>query len=412
MQLLRHRGLQLALALALCAGIAILVARFYNGDAAVQSADPRMLTTYTREGFDDLQQARSTGDPTYYTKADAAFTAALKSDPQSVDALVGRAALKLGQHQFHEALALGQQAHDLDPSRTLTFGVIGDAQVELGMYDQAAETMQTMVNMRPDLSSYSRAAYIRELNGDVPGAIELMGQAATAGGNKGENVAWVRVQLGNLYFNRGDLDSAEREYQHALVNFPGYIYAQAGLGQVRAAQGRYDEARPYYNGAIAHIPLPQFVIGLGEMEQAAGHPADAAKQYDLVRFEEKLFAANGVNSDMEMALFEADHGDPAAALAQARKAYAERPNVKAADTLAWALSQAGQQAEARRYSDEALKLGTQDALFFYHAGMIAARASDWTQAHARLEQTLAVNPYFSVLLATQARHTLDTGSLR
>jgi tetratricopeptide (TPR) repeat protein len=142
-----------------------------------------------------------------------------------------------------------------------------------------------------------------------------------------ENVEWTRVQLGNLYFNKGDLASAEREYQHALTDLPGYGYALAGLGHVRTAQGRYDEAIALYKQAIDHVPLPEFVIALGETEQVAGRAADAKEQYGLVRVIEQLFKANGVNTDMELALFEADHGDAAQAVAQARTAYAERPNV-------------------------------------------------------------------------------------
>jgi len=404
MALFRYRGLPLAGVLLFAALVFALTSRFLNATAV--PLDPKEVNSLNIQGITYLQKVRETGDPTYYGKAEAAFDAAFKLDSQNVNTLVGKGTLALARHQFAAGLELGQQAHDLDPSRVLVYGVVGDAQTELGQYDAALDTVQTMVDKRPDLSSYSRASYQRELHGDSEGAIGLMQQAVQSGGPNAENVQWVRVQLGNLYFNKNDLVAAEREYQHALVALPNYAYAQAGLAHVRAAQGRSDEAIALYTEAIQRIPLPEFVIALGETEQAAGQQAKANEQYGLLRVIEKLFQANGVNTDMELALFEADHGDAQQALTQARTAYAERPNYKAADTLAWALSQAGQQAEATKYVQEAMKIGTQDGLMFYHAGVIAARNGDKTTARARLEQALLVNPNFSPIYVPAARQML------
>ncbi len=405
MSLLKHKGLMLSLAV-----LAVAVAVTFGGrlfGAVSVFHDPSEAKTYTTSGLGFLQKARETGDPTYYGRAETAFNQALAIDSQNVDALIGKGSLALSRHQFKDGLALGKQAFALDPHRAAILSLIVDGEVELGMYDDAAKSVQDMIDLRPDLSSYSRASYVRELNGDIPGAIELMQQAVESGAPTPENVGWVRVQLGNLYFNKGDIASAEQEYQHALVQFPGYRYALAGLAHVRAVQGHYSEAVDLYTQAINSVPLPEFVIALGETEQAAGQTAEADKQYGLVRVEEKLFQANGVNTDMEEALFEADHGKPDAALAQARIAYRDRPSVKAADTLAWALSQAGQQQEAQQYEKLALRLGTQDALFFYHAGMIAYRSGDHAEARARLEQALAVNPNFSMLYVKDARQILE-----
>lgn len=400
MGLLKHRGVQMGLA---CLMLALALS---VGNLLLRAAEPVDVAGRVAAGQDALQRARETGDPTYYSKAAAAFAEALRAEPRNADALMGQGQLALARHQFRAALELGRQATALQPKRQILYGVLGDAQVELGMYTEAAVTMQRMIDMRPDLNSYTRASYIRELYGDVDGAIELMTQAVTSGGPRAENRGWVIVQLGNLYFNKGDLADAEQQYQQALGQFPGYTYALAGLAHVRAAQGRYAEARDLYNQAIAKVPLPEFVIGLGETEQAAGRPAEAQKQYDLVRVMEKLFQANGVNTDLELALFEADHGDPKLALAGAQTAYKDRPSLKAADTLAWALSQAGDQAAARQRSQEALRLGTKDALLFYHAGMIAYRSGDQAAARQWLQQALGINPYFSVLYAQQARDTL------
>lgn len=368
---------------------------------------PDDLKAYAVLGGAYIQRARETGDPSYYGKAEEVYAAALTRDPQNIEALIGKGALALARHQFREALELGEQARAINPHIARIYGVIGDAQIELGMYEQALETIQTMVDMRPDLSSYSRVSYLRELHGDMEGAIESMQWAVSAGGPNAENTEWVRVQLGHLYFNTGDLTSAEREYQHALARLPDYVYALAGLGRVRAAQGRNDEAIDLYNQAITRMPLPEFVIGLGETFESLGRQPDAAKQYELVRAMQQLFKANGVDTDLELALFEADHGaDPQIAVALARAAYERRPGIKGADTLAWALFKAGQVNEARRYADESLRLGTRDALTLYHAGMIAQAQNDTAAAREHLTQALAINPHFSPLYAPLARQAL------
>ena len=369
--------------------------------------NPEDLDAYAVLGSAYLQRARETSDPTYYGKAEGVLDEALKRDPQSIEALIGKGTLALARHQFRDALALGEQARALNPAIARTYGVIADAQTELGMYDEAVQTLQLMVDMRPDLSSYSRISYARELHGDLAGAIAAMRQAVSAGGPATENTLWVQVQLGNLYFNSGDLASAEEQYQQSLAQSPGYVYALAGLGRVRAAEGRYDQAIDLYNQAIARVPLPEFVIALGETQEALGRTADAARQYELVRAMEQLFTANGVDTDLELALFDADHGrDPQATLALARAAYARRPSVKAADTLAWALFKAGQPAEARRYAGEALRLGTRDALTLYHAGLIAQAQGDEAAARNYLGRALATNPHFSPLYAPRAQQAL------
>jgi tetratricopeptide (TPR) repeat protein len=365
------------------------------------------VNAYISLGMAYLQRARETGDPTYYGKAEAAFDEALGRESQNVEALIGKSALANARHQFREALAIGEQARALNPTIARVYGVIADAQIELGMYEPAVQTLQTMVDLRPDLSSYSRISYARELHGDTAGAIEMMERAVMAGGPATENSLWVRVQLGNLHFNAGDLTSAEQVYQGALAQSPDYVYALGGLARVRAAQERYDTAIELYSQAIARMPLPEFVIALGETQEAAGRPAEAAKQYDLVRAMQQLFAANGVDTDLELALFDADYGrDPQAALALARAAYERRPGIKAADTLAWALLKAGQPAEARRYADEALRLGTRDALMLYHAGMIAQAQGDSAAARDHLRRALEVNPHFSPLYAPRAQQAL------
>jgi tetratricopeptide (TPR) repeat protein len=223
-----------------------------------------------------------------------------------------------------------------------------------------------------------------------------------------ENTAWVRTQLANLYFNSGNLEEAELEYKLTLQNRPNYVYALAGLGRVRAAQGDTDGAIEYLNQAVTIMPLPEFVITLGDLYQASGQVESAEQQYELVTAIETLHRANGVDMDMEIALFNADHNkNITETLALARKAYANRPSIHAADALAWALYKTGSYEEALAYSEEALKLGTKDSLKLFHAGMIALKLGEINQAREYLEEALAINPHFSLLYAEEARRILE-----
>ena len=370
--------------------------------------NPQDWQSFSQLGLAYLQKARETGDPTYYQKTEEALDKALALQSDDYVSMSARGALALARHDFSAALEWGEKARQINPDRTYAYGVIADAQIELGRYEEAVETLQTMVDLRPDMSSYSRISYIRELHGDVDGALEMMQVAVDSGTPNAESTAWVRTQLANLYFNRGDLDQAELEYRLTLQNHPDYVYALAGLGRVRAAQGERQQAIQYLNQAVTIMPMPEFVIALGDLYQAAGDQESADQQYQLVTAIETLYRANGVDMDMEIALFNADHDrNLEETVALARKAYANRPSIHGADALAWALFNIGDYEEAQQYSAEALKLGTKDSLKLFHAGMIAFELGDKAEARAYLEEALAINPYFSILYAEEAQRTLE-----
>lgn len=378
-------------------------------------ANPNDVAAYEQLGAALIQRVRETADPSLYTRADQAFAEALKREPNSFDALIGQGSLALSRHQFADALRLGTRARSANAYNAVALGVIGDAQIELGQYDAAADTFQKMVDTRPDLRSYSRVSYLRELRGDTAGAIDAMQRAVRAGGPVSEQTLWTQVQLGHLYFNSGDIQSAERTYMHTLEAQPDYIYAFAGIARVRAAQGNYKQAIDFYQQIVKTLPLPEFVIALGEVYEANGQPNQAKQQYDLVRAMQQLNASAGMDVDMELALFDADHpssnlragaADPVQAVTRARASYARRPSVYGADALAWALYQHGEFAEAQRYSQLALRLGTRDAAMHYRAGMIALALNNRPGAREQLRQALTINPYFSVRYAAPARQKL------
>jgi tetratricopeptide (TPR) repeat protein len=373
-------------------------------------ADPEDARAAVLLGQAYLQQVRESGDPSYYPKAETLFRQALEADDRDFSAMVGLGSLALARHAFAEALEWGQQALQVNAYHAPAHGVIVDALVELGRYDEAIVAAQTMVDLRPDLASFARVSYVRELMGDREGAVAAMEQAALAGAARAEHVAWVQVQLGNLHFDGGDLDAAEAAYETSLRNLADYPAALAGLGRVAAARGQYEEAVSHYEAAIARVPLPEFVIALGDVQAAFGQPAESERQYALVGAMQGLYAANGVDTDLEMALFFADHPervtDMAALVEQARAAYARRPSVRGADVLAWTLYQAGDYDGAKTAIDEALRLGTRDALMHFHAGMIERALGDADGAASDLRAALELNPHFSVRYAPVAEDTL------
>jgi tetratricopeptide (TPR) repeat protein len=148
---------------------------------------------------------------------------------------------------------------------------------------------------------------------------------------------------------------------------------------------------------VTRLPVPAYVATLGDLYWASGHKAAAYRQYELVRAQHKLLAANGVQPDPEMTLFLADHGiERARAIRQARHQYNKRPSIYAADALAWALYAAGAPRPAQRYVGSALRLGTRDASLFFHAGMIHKALGNISRARSYLRRTLAINPHFSI----------------
>jgi tetratricopeptide (TPR) repeat protein len=322
-------------------------------------------------GLAYLQKARETGDPSYYSQADQLFDHALAAKPKDIEAIVGKASLAMSRHEFQMARQYAEQAIGLNPDVAMTYGVLTDAFVELGDYDNAIQTLQRMVRMKPNLSSYSRISYLRELNGDLDGAIQTMQMAVDAGAPDAENTAWCMVQLGNLYVLTGRLADADREFRFALSRFPNYVHAYAGLAKLAVVQKDYVAAAHYYQKAIDGVPLPEFVIGLGDVYEHVGKSAEAQAQFALVRTIEKLYRSNGVNMDLEMVLFELDHGGNVnEALKTIQVEWNRRKSVKVADAYAWALYRAGKPTQAREMVKQALRLGSKDPMLLGHARTI------------------------------------------
>jgi tetratricopeptide (TPR) repeat protein len=367
---------------------------------------PTDWRSFASLGLAYVQQARVTADPGYYPKAEGVLRRSLELERQdNFVAMVGMAALAAARHDFSGALRWGERAREINPYNGNVYGVIGDAQVELGRYHDAFATFQTMVDTLPGVASYARVSYARELLGDVAGAVRAMAAARDIAGTPADS-AWASYQLGELAFNRGDLSAAREAYRRGAAADLDYVPPLAGLAKVAWAEGHLRKAIAGYTEVVSRFPSPEYVIALGDLYGAAGRPELADRQYALVRAEEELFRSNGVNIDLELALFDAAHGDPAGALRAARAEWAKRDSVHVADAYAWALYAAGRYADAADYAGKAMSLGYRSALFAFHAGMIQLRLGHPSQARGLLTKTLDINPHFSIQYAPVARAEL------
>ena len=378
--------------------------------AALQArvrGNPDDLNATAQLGLAYLQKGRLSLDPSYLSKAGPLFRSILQNDGSNARAMIGLGLLANAQHRFSAGLAWGRRATEAAPYTAAARGIVVDSLLELGRYRVAAAELQRMVDLLPDLASFSRVSYMRELRGDVPGAIAGMRSALQTTPRFGDDAAWVRSQIGDLAFSVGNIASAERSYRRAAGIAPDYYVPQVGLARVAAARGHLIRAIAMMERVTNVYPSPQNAIFLSELFLAAGRRNDARNAYRLVDAQNRLFAASGVVPDVEMTLFYANRrSDPSRTVALARRQYRDRPSIRTADALGWALHAAGRDEAAVRYSREALRLGTRDALYLFHAGVIALGSGDRAGARDLLRDSLATNPYFSVLYAPEARRLL------
>ncbi len=350
-------------------------------------------------GVLQVESARLGGDPTAYVRADAAIAEALRLAPYGAKPLRARAVLANARHEFEAGLRSAQAAVAVEPDIASPYGPLVDALLELGRYDEATAAAQTMVDLRPDLASYARVAYVRELRGDLAGATTAM-EAALQAASRPADAAFARFQLGELAWQQGRLDEADLAYQAAARLDPRSLEPPSGLAKVLGARGDLAGAIAVLVPVVDQAPTPALVVQLAELKRAAGDLLGAGRLEELLGAQRRLFQANGVVLDLELAVHSADTGiDLARGLNDARQAYRSRPSVFAADALAWHLQSAGRSAEALRYADEALRLGTPRASFRWHRAEIRRALGDTVGADEDLQAVTALNPRFSPLLA-------------
>ncbi len=345
-----------------------------------------------------LQKMRETADPSLYATIEKFVEQAEKIEPANPEVIAVRALIALSRHQFKTALALGKKTLQANPDNTSYYGLIADAQIELGQYPQAIETIQTMVDRRPDFDSFTRIAYARELYGDIAGAIEAMQSALAAGAAFPENTAWAHAELGRLYTNSSQPKLAAEQYTAALAVIPDFAPALRGLGYNALTNAQTTTAKTYFDQAATALPTPEHVTNQADWHATYGDAFKAEQIYELVEIIYAEAEKKGVNSNLEFSLFLADHDrKPAEALQRAKTSYLERQSVHGADVLAWALYKNKQFTEAKKYSQTALSLNGGDPAMLFHASKIAAALGESVESAKYLAQIRATNPYFSIL---------------
>lgn len=383
-----------------------------TGDAQIDAAQttiqkaPNAARGYNLLAMAHIRRARETGDFSINSNAETAVNRALEVEPENLDSKRIKASLLLTFHRFTEALEYGTKLNQQYPKDSIVFGVLTDANIELGNYKEAAEAAQRMVDTRPSMESYARVAAVRSVYGDSDGAIEAMTMAAQAADPKDKEAqSWCLAHLGDEYFKVGRYAEAEKQYDRVFEIFPDYHFALAGKGRVRAAVGDYENAVKFYTQAQTKVPLVETVIALGDIYHKTGAADKAAEQYQLAEFiEQKLGNLDQRRlgqmwADQDIKLDEA--------LTIATREHAARKDVYTADIYAWCLYKKGNLPEARRIMQEALRLKTKNAQFFYHAGMIEKDAGNRKAAADYLQKALQTNAAFDFRQTEKARAALQ-----
>ena len=342
-----------------------------------------------------IQKMRETTDFGYIERAEKLVAHTLAAESSNYEALRLRSEIGLERHHFAEVAGYSREMIRIAPDDAWNWGTLGDALMELGQYDDAADAYQKMMSLRPNQASYNRASYYRWVMGDAEGAIRIMRQAIEAGSPAAENTAWCLVDLGNLYFKTGRLEQASETFAEALHTFPGYHPAYAGLGRVLAAEGKVNAAIESFQRAQAIVPMPEYAAALVELFERAGKKDEARQQLTLLDVVDRMVTANNEKTNRNLALVFADQGrklDRALELAQAE--FDVRGDVYTYDALAWVLSKNGRYAEAEQAARKALRFDTPEPAFYFHAGMIASALGKKDEAVKNLTRALELNPHF------------------
>lgn len=351
--------------------------------------NPKNFEAYNALALALSRRARETSDVNYYAQAEEALRQSFVISSDNFDGARIHVWLLLGKHGFAAALDEARKLNKRMPDDVMTYGFLTDANVELGNYKDAETSAQMMLDLRPgNLPALTRAAYLRELFGDVDGALELMNMALeSTAPSEVEDKAWILTQMAHLDLSIRKGKEAERYLQQALALFPGYHYALGNLAKVRIQQKRYAEAVQLLQQRYEAAPHAENLFDLAEALQLVGRAEDSRNDFE--EFEQKsLMETNRAdNSNRELIFYYADYAhQPAKSLAVAEREFARRHDVFTRDAYAWALHVNGRDTEARQEIDQALSVGIRDAKFLRHAGEIALATGDRATADKYLQQ--------------------------
>ncbi len=381
-----------------------------NATSAIQSSErtiqyylheieknPAEVDPYIALAQHYLKIGRSTGQEIKYTsEAEKIIRSAIELDSDNALALAIKATLYVTKHRFEEAIPLAEEAIRINPYLAYAYGILVDANAELGNYDKAVEYCDKMISIRPDLRSYSRVSYLRELHGDPEGAIDAMKLAASAGMPGYENRAWSLFYLGDLFLDKGDLETAEAIFTGILQESPGYVHAMSGLAEIKMAQQNYEEAVSLLLHAYEIAPDHNVLELLTAVYTAAGKKVQADKIIKKVFEIFSNYEKNGWNINLEYARYGSVYNvNLKEALYRIERELIRRPgNIEVLEIYAWVLFKNGRAKEAMPIIMRALRLETKDAELYFRAGQISKAIDQMDKYQYFLAETIKINPEY------------------
>ncbi|MGA8272453.1 MAG: hypothetical protein WB919_12910 [Candidatus Sulfotelmatobacter sp.] len=368
-----------------------------RGIAAAQKTireKPAQNTGYNLLATALVRRARETSDASYYAQADDAVKKSLQLAPNNFDTRKIEVSILLGEHEFPAALDAAKALNKQIPDDVTVYGLLTEANAELGSYKDAETAAQWMLNLRPgNLPALINAAHLRELFGDMDGAYDLLQLAyESTAPTEDEERAWLLTQMGHLRLASGNPDTADKVLQQALTVFPSYAFAMGTLAEVRIVQKRYEEAIVLFRRCNKPTARAANLYNLAQALRLAGRNAEAEKAFAEFETKARMESSSKDNSNRDLIFYYADYASrPAKALKMAEQEYAWRKDIYTLDAYAWALHVNGQDVEARKQIEIALEVGIRDAKLFRHAGEIALKLGDVAAAQRYLRQSAELN---------------------
>lgn len=373
---------------------------------------PEDLKTKMKLAMAYIQESRVTGNHAYYDEAALKLIEqVLEKEPQNYDGLAAKATVLLSQHHFADALKAAQEFVKLYPDAAFGYGLLCDANIELGNYTEGVAAADKMVATRPELRSYSRVAYLREIFGDYKGAKEVMLLATKSGLDGMEQTEWCRTELGKLYEMTGDTAMAAQYYEQSLALRPDYAYALAGLGRLAKIKGVYTvepeaksryfgEGVEYFKKAAEQTIDYAFYDEMTDCLQKI-NPTEARKNAENVITQLSKHATDdaaqpdkGHYADKELAYAYLKIGDTENAIVHATREWNRRPdNIDVNECLAWVYFQKNDVANAAKYMEKALKTNSQNPRLLYRAGQIFQKNGDATRGNILIQKALSINKF-------------------
>jgi tetratricopeptide (TPR) repeat protein len=360
-------------------------------------------------------ESRASG---FYSHYDAAamhyINAVLQQEPNHFEALCLKGLVQLSQHHFHDALATAQQAQQINPYSAFVYGILTDAYTQIGEYEHAVAAAEKMMEIKPDQRCYARVAYLRELHGDYPGAKEAMLAAVEAGVHGQESTEWCRVQLGNLYAQTGNWDTACSYYDAALAFRPGFASAWVGLGDAAMAQRNFSNGNKYYTMAANATGENQFADKIALSVAAMGNSVMADSIYRALIAKMETTAREALNdeskghyTDKEIAEVLLLHNDVAKALHYAQLAYNRQPgNIEVNESLAWCYFKTNNITQAKKHIEAALRTHCQNPRLLCRAGLIYMQLAEPAKAKQMLIRGLEKPTVLLPALQTESKAAL------